>query len=89
VEAATHLLGMLAAANDVAGNLDHSEFYNDALNNEDFNVKEDFRRWKMVGLTGLRECGRAAGIERVAGRDHWLTLRSHVGASSPVLLPLL
>jgi hypothetical protein len=48
VEAATHLLGMLASANDIAGNLDHFEFYNDALNNEDFNVKEDFRRWKVV-----------------------------------------
>lgn len=25
-----------------------SEFYNDAVNNEDFNLKEDFRRWKSV-----------------------------------------
>lgn len=26
----------------------YEEFYNDAVNNEDFNLKEDFRRWKSV-----------------------------------------
>jgi hypothetical protein len=24
------------------------QFYNDAVNNEDFNLKEDFRRWRSV-----------------------------------------
>lgn len=28
----------------------YTEFYNDAVNNEDFNLKEDFRRWKSVSL---------------------------------------
>jgi len=27
------------------------EFYNDAVNNDDFNLKEDFRRWKSVSAT--------------------------------------
>ena len=26
----------------------YQEFYNDAVNNEDFNIKEDFRRWIQV-----------------------------------------
>jgi hypothetical protein len=48
VAAATRLLGVVAAANDASGALQYSDFYNDAVNNEDFNVKEDFRRWKTV-----------------------------------------
>eukprot|EP00877_Chromochloris_zofingiensis_P010517 jgi/Chrzof1/5719/Cz16g12280.t1 len=46
VENATKLLGLLSMANEQSGAVELSEFYNDAVNNEDFNVKEDFRRWK-------------------------------------------
>ncbi|MEW5311973.1 MAG: hypothetical protein WDW38_003641 [Sanguina aurantia] len=46
VEAATQVLGMADRANNRSGAVPFSEFYNDAVNNEDFNIKEDFRRWK-------------------------------------------
>eukprot|EP00195_Chlamydomonas_chlamydogama_P006855 CAMPEP_0202911740 /NCGR_PEP_ID=MMETSP1392-20130828/55763_1 /ASSEMBLY_ACC=CAM_ASM_000868 /TAXON_ID=225041 /ORGANISM="Chlamydomonas chlamydogama, Strain SAG 11-48b" /LENGTH=556 /DNA_ID=CAMNT_0049602365 /DNA_START=33 /DNA_END=1703 /DNA_ORIENTATION=- len=46
VEDATRALGMLCQANDRSRVLPYSEFYNDAVNNEDFNIKEDFRRWR-------------------------------------------
>lgn len=50
VENATKLLGLLSMANEQSGAVELSEFYNDAVNNEDFNVKEDFRRWKNVSM---------------------------------------
>ncbi|GAX73417.1 hypothetical protein CEUSTIGMA_g869.t1 [Chlamydomonas eustigma] len=47
VEEATRVLGVVNRANDASlAPLPFSEFYNDAVNNEDFNIKEDFRRWK-------------------------------------------
>ena len=38
-------LGLVHSANEVCHLLPLSEFYNDAVNNEDFNIKEDFRRY--------------------------------------------
>jgi hypothetical protein len=35
------------------GAVPFAEFYNGAINAEDFNVQEDFRRWKSVRLTGV------------------------------------
>lgn len=54
VEAATQVLGMADRANNRSGAVPFSEFYNDAVNNEDFNIKEDFRRWKAVGPCAMR-----------------------------------
>jgi hypothetical protein len=30
--------------------LEMSEFYNDAVNEPDFNIKEDYKRWTAVGV---------------------------------------
>jgi hypothetical protein len=30
-----------------------SEFYNDAVNEPDFNIKEDYKRWNTVGFAVL------------------------------------
>lgn len=46
VEDATKLLALLSEANSRSSLVNFTEFYNDAVNNEDFNIKEDFRRWK-------------------------------------------
>eukprot|EP00854_Cymbomonas_tetramitiformis_P005952 gene5952-7156_t len=47
IEAATKLLGMLQEANTKCTRISYTEFYNDAVNNEEFNIKEDYRRWKQ------------------------------------------
>jgi hypothetical protein len=49
VEAATRLLGLLESASDQQALLEMSEFYNDAVNEHDFNIKEDYMRWNTVG----------------------------------------
>ena len=71
VAAATRLLGIVAAANNASGVLQISDFYNDAVNNEDFNVKEDFRVWINVG-------GGEGGLAVGAGGDKcgwgWVTV---------------
>ena len=46
VEDATKSLGILHRANEISRAIPFQDFYNDAVNNEDFNLKEDFRRWK-------------------------------------------
>lgn len=45
---ATRFLAVLHEANEVSGVLACDDFYNDAVNNDEFNVKEDLRRWKHV-----------------------------------------
>jgi len=47
IESSTRFLGLLNAANEKAGIVSFTEFYNDAVNNEDFNIREDYRRWKQ------------------------------------------
>lgn len=47
IEHTTQLLSLLSQANDKSGVLNFTMFYNDAVNNEDFNLKEDYRRWKL------------------------------------------
>lgn len=47
VEGATKVLGFLFAANEKALALPHTAFYNDAVNDEDFNIEEDYSRSKQ------------------------------------------
>lgn len=42
------LLTPLLPASWFVGVLDMSDFYNDAVNEPDFNIKEDYRRWSNV-----------------------------------------
>ena len=46
------LLSLLAEANNRSGVLHYSEYYNDAVNNEDFNIREDYKRWKRDTVRG-------------------------------------
>jgi len=46
VEAATKLLSFLSQANERTSVVPFTAFYNDAVNNGDFNIAEDYRRWK-------------------------------------------
>ncbi len=42
--------------------MDYVDFYNSAVNNEDFNIKEDFRRWMQARPRGSAwECGGVRG----------------------------
>jgi hypothetical protein len=50
IEAATRLLGLLETASSQQALLEMSEFYNDAVNEPDFNIKEDYKRWNAVGI---------------------------------------
>jgi hypothetical protein len=50
IEAATRLLGLLENASSKQSLLDMAEFYNDAVNEPDFNIKEDYKRWNSVGF---------------------------------------
>eukprot|EP00879_Flechtneria_rotunda_P008144 GHRR01008529.1.p1 GENE.GHRR01008529.1~~GHRR01008529.1.p1 ORF type:complete len:494 (+),score=174.37 GHRR01008529.1:547-2028(+) len=45
IEAATKLLGLLEAANSSSRVLDATEFYNDVVNEPDFNIKQDYKHW--------------------------------------------
>jgi len=72
VEDATKSLKLLYEANDMAAAaiqatsslasrantlpVPYAEFYNDAVNNEDFNLKEDFRRWKSPSRSEFSFC---------------------------------
>jgi len=47
IESATRLLGLLHEANAKCKVLSYMDFYNDAVNNDEFNIKEDYRRWKQ------------------------------------------
>eukprot|EP00976_Prorocentrum_cordatum_P094965 1189995-Prorocentrum_minimum.AAC.2 len=47
IESATRLLSLLHDANNKCQKLSYVEFYNDAVNNEEFDIKEDYRRWKQ------------------------------------------
>ena len=47
IETATRFLSLLEHANSKSQVLQRHEFYNEAVNDEDFNVKEDYRRWKQ------------------------------------------
>jgi hypothetical protein len=49
IEAATRLLGLLEAASNQQALLEMCEVYNDAVNEPDFNIKEDHKRWNTVG----------------------------------------
>eukprot|EP00798_Chlamydomonas_sp_ICE-L_P005400 gene5400-5623_t len=44
VQSATRALGMLDEANNISEVLPFADFYNDAVNSEEFNIKDDFRR---------------------------------------------
>ncbi|GBG90038.1 hypothetical protein CBR_g50131 [Chara braunii] len=46
VEMATKVLALLDSANERSRIAKHAIFYNDAVNNDEFNIKEDFRRFK-------------------------------------------
>jgi hypothetical protein len=49
VQAATRLLGLVASASRTRGDtLPLADFYNDAVNEPDFNIKEDYKRWTSV-----------------------------------------
>ncbi|WIA41938.1 hypothetical protein OEZ86_009249 [Tetradesmus obliquus] len=56
IEAATRLLGLLEKASSQQQLLDMAEFYNDAVNEPDFNIKEDYKRWN-AGLGHFSFCG--------------------------------
>ncbi|KIZ02502.1 hypothetical protein MNEG_5454 [Monoraphidium neglectum] len=56
VEAVTALLGLLHEACEESGAVPFAEFYNGAINAEDFNVQEDFRRWKSPQRYGFSFC---------------------------------
>eukprot|EP00882_Tetradesmus_deserticola_P023656 GHRQ01025760.1.p1 GENE.GHRQ01025760.1~~GHRQ01025760.1.p1 ORF type:complete len:434 (+),score=180.85 GHRQ01025760.1:112-1413(+) len=45
IEAATQLLGLLETTSSEQALLEPAEFYNDAVNEPDFNIKEDYKRW--------------------------------------------
>ena len=50
-------LGLVHRANEVCHLLPLSEFYNDAVNNDDFNIKEDFRRYgHLESMTSFEHC---------------------------------
>ena len=52
VEAATFFLNLLYEANHKAGNIvPYTHFYNEAVNRTDFNIKEDYKRWKSGGFS--------------------------------------
>ena len=57
IELATVVLGQLAGANARAGQLCFKDFYNDAVNNDDFNLKEDYHRWKDPTRSVCRSVG--------------------------------
>eukprot|EP00882_Tetradesmus_deserticola_P027453 GHRQ01030396.1.p3 GENE.GHRQ01030396.1~~GHRQ01030396.1.p3 ORF type:complete len:101 (-),score=41.75 GHRQ01030396.1:151-453(-) len=48
IEAATQLLGLLETASSEQALLEPADFYNDAVNEPDFNIKEDYKRWSSV-----------------------------------------
>jgi hypothetical protein len=56
IEAATRLLGLLEGASSQRSLLEMSEFYNDAVNEPDFNIKEDYKRWNTVGAKMFSIC---------------------------------
>lgn len=61
IEAATRLLGLLEKASSQQQLLDMAEFYNDAVNEPDFNIKEDYKRWNAVRTRVLHySCMQAA-----------------------------
>ncbi|KAJ7562478.1 hypothetical protein O6H91_03G070600 [Diphasiastrum complanatum] len=41
------MLALLHSANEASQCIGHTSFYNDAVNNEDFDIKEDFKRWRQ------------------------------------------
>jgi hypothetical protein len=51
IQAATQLLGLVHDANQFTQVLDMAEFYNDAVNEPDFNFKEDYKCWTSVSNT--------------------------------------
>ncbi|EFJ08655.1 hypothetical protein SELMODRAFT_447965 [Selaginella moellendorffii] len=45
VVSGVEILGFIYSVNESSLRIGHSAFYNDAVNNDDFNLKDDFSRW--------------------------------------------
>jgi hypothetical protein len=70
VKAATRMLGLLESASSQQALLEMSEFYNDAVNEPDFNIKEDYKHWNTVSLLLLFYTYYAAGSTGVRASRH-------------------
>jgi hypothetical protein len=62
IESATRLLGLLHEANAKCKVLSYLDFYNDAVNNDEFNIKEDYRRWKQPDRYSNRSITQLPGL---------------------------
>lgn len=56
VQNAVKFLAILFEANERSGVLPHSSFYNDVVNNDGINIKEDFDRWRHPERFGFSFC---------------------------------